>query len=830
MNRSQRRQQQSTINKNDINTIKTAVQQALQLAGNGKVQQADKLIASILHAVPENADLWHLRSQFALEQKQLKDAARHLEQALKRERNVKYLETGGHLAKQQGDTAAELAYWQEAAQFSDNAELEYANCLLRKGDFTQARGIYERLLLKNPNNWQAPYNCGVLALREDNHAHAIEFMKRALSAEPTATIACQNLVMLLLQQGEGAAAQKISLDFINRPENQTAANLDLCLGLLDYYGNVENPNLDAAEALLSVALKIDSKNASLLACKGRILGKREDVTGCLKNYLAALELEPHNIPIWTNFINSLDDMEFLASVPGIENQLIIAMSIPGLDPEQIGRISFRLLNVSAEVRALEVWSKTAADTPILAHPAMQRLCLKPFFIQVLQNVLITSPVWELLLAQARKEMLQLVLEDALPDAFYSVAVALAHQCALNEYVYAVTPAEEALLDSLKQRLEQWPAGQAIPAAYTALYACYRHLITLGCAERLETEAQHSMPAYAALIEDHITAIKAEHALRPQVQSLTGINDAVSQKVQAQYEENPYPRWRDSPVQTKHSLAQRVISLFPTFAGTPLHNPQKPRILVAGCGTGRHACYVAEGFYHSDVTAVDLSRASLAYGLRKQKERGYKNLTFYHGDILSLPQHLSGTYDHIECVGVLHHMADPIAGWKALLSLLHPNGTMNIGLYSERARSSIVAARAFIKERGFPSTPEGIRAARQELFIMRRDEDTTNPNNPGLVSTFTDFYTMSMCRDLIFHVQEHRFTIPKLKETLASLGLEFMGFSFGQHHAIRRFYREHYPSDEGALNLDNWHELEEKSPGLFRSMYQFYCRRIGAGAS
>jgi hypothetical protein len=58
----------------------------------------------------------------------------------------------------------------------------------------------------------------------------------------------------------------------------------------------------------------------------------------------------------------------------------------------------------------------------------------------------------------------------------------------------------------------------------------------------------------------------------------------------------------------------------------------------------------------------------------------------------------------------------------------------------------------------------------------------------------------------------------------------MGFIFNNHHQMHRYYLEHFPHDPNGQNLDNWHELEEKNPGLFRSMYQFYCRRIGAGAS
>ena len=79
--------------------------------------------------------------------------------------------------------------------------------------------------------------------------------------------------------------------------------------------------------------------------------------------------------------------------------------------------------------------------------------------------------------------------------------------------------------------------------------------------------------------------------------------------------------------------------------------------------------------------------------------------------------------------------------------------MRVGLYSEAARRSIVEARALIAERGFPATAEGIRALRQTI-IKGQDE----PRWKSLVRT-VDFYSMSGCRDVFFHVMEHRFTIP-----------------------------------------------------------------------
>ena len=62
----------------------------------------------------------------------------------------------------------------------------------------------------------------------------------------------------------------------------------------------------------------------------------------------------------------------------------------------------------------------------------------------------------------------------------------------------------------------------------------------------------------------------------------------------------------------------------------------------------------------------------------------------------------------ESVGVLHHLGDPLAGWRVLVDLLRPEGLMRIGLYSETARQDIISGRALIAEEGYTSSPEDIR--------------------------------------------------------------------------------------------------------------------------
>jgi len=222
------------------------------------------------------------------------------------------------------------------------------------------------------------------------------------------------------------------------------------------------------------------------------------------------------------------------------------------------------------------------------------------------------------------------------------------------------------------------------------------------------------------------------------------------------------------------------------------------------------------FPGATILAVDLSVTSLAYAKRKTQELGIGNIEYRQADILALASS-TDRFDVIECTGVLHHLEDPLAGWNILCSLLRRAGVMRIGLYSEIARRHVVRAREFIVAKGFAATNDGIRACRTAILEQRDDELLAR------VVRGEDFYSLSGCRDLLFHVQEHRFTLPQIGGLLERLNLEFIGFEFADG-APAVGYKERYSDDRSATNLANWHELEAVAPDTFAAMYQFWVRR------
>jgi SAM-dependent methyltransferase len=216
-----------------------------------------------------------------------------------------------------------------------------------------------------------------------------------------------------------------------------------------------------------------------------------------------------------------------------------------------------------------------------------------------------------------------------------------------------------------------------------------------------------------------------------------------------------------------------------------------------------------------VLSIDLSLTSLAYAVRKTRELGLGQIEYAQADILKLGS-IGRTFDVIESNGVLHHLADPFAGWRVLVSLLRPGGLMNIGLYSKSARRDVTAVRDFIAQQGYGGSAREIARCRQ---VLMASPDGTPLKN---VTSSRDFFTTSACRDLLFHVQEHQLTIPQIADFLDKNGLAFLGFEVDVAN-LHRFALQ-FPDPQAVTSLERWHAFEQANPQAFVGMYQFWAQK------
>lgn len=313
----------------------------------------------------------------------------------------------------------------------------------------------------------------------------------------------------------------------------------------------------------------------------------------------------------------------------------------------------------------------------------------------------------------------------------------------------------------------------------------------------------------------------ERQLAAELPEIAPITDGVSQAVAEMYEANPYPRWTHLPRRPKVDVRAALMRDYPHARSVAFDRPLA--VLMPGAGTGQHPLSVASSYDSVEVIAVDLSRASLAYAKRMAAHYGIGNVAFLRGDILDLPR-LGRTFDHVECVGVLHHMGDPRAGLRAISSVMRPGAFIRIGLYGESARRIVVKARDQIAAAKLPPTLDGLREFRRR--VMGGGWRRLVP-----LTAWEDFWSASLLRDLCFHVQEHRFTISRLRDFLKNSDLRFLGFEFNAG-AVQRavadagpiaHYRARFPGERTLSDLGNWEQLEREKPNLFPG-YAFVCQR------
>jgi SAM-dependent methyltransferase len=236
------------------------------------------------------------------------------------------------------------------------------------------------------------------------------------------------------------------------------------------------------------------------------------------------------------------------------------------------------------------------------------------------------------------------------------------------------------------------------------------------------------------------------------------------EVRAFYESHPYPapignldRHRDL---YRNPDRRRALSLLLWPTEQPRANRE---ILVAGCGTSQAAIHALRE-PNAQVTAIDISETSLRHTRDLQQKYDLRNLDLHRLAIEQVAE-LGQTFDQIVCTGVLHHLADPDTGLRALRNVLMPRGAMMV--YATYGRAGIYMMQEYCRLLGIGATQEEL-----------RDLDTTigalSPDHPiaGVARRAKDFRHPDALADALLHPQDRSYTVPQLYDWLQRCGLLF----------------------------------------------------------
>lgn len=259
-----------------------------------------------------------------------------------------------------------------------------------------------------------------------------------------------------------------------------------------------------------------------------------------------------------------------------------------------------------------------------------------------------------------------------------------------------------------------------------------------------------------------------------------------------------------------------------------HKPtrQNVRILDAGCGTGVGTEYLIFLNPEAEIVGMDLSEKALEIAQERCQRSGViashkAPVSFHHLNIENAEQ-IPGEFDLINCVGVLHHLPDPIKGIQALAKKLASGGLFHIFVYAELGRWEIQLmqqAIALLQGDRKGDYKDGVFVGRQIFSSL--------PENNRIVKREKERWSLENHRDESFadmyvHPQEVDYNIHNLFELIDASGLEFIGFSNPQYWQLDRLLGKSPDLLERTKNLsekEKYRLIELLDPEI--THYEFF---------
>ena len=798
--------------------IEQAFTKAVALHQRGEFAPAENLYRQILASVPHHLDALNLLGLVAVQTGRNEVAVELIGKAiLLNDKVADFHNNIGEAFRRLGDLDRAAAHFTTAADLEPaflEAQQNLGDVLAAQGKLDRAAAIYAGILSGKPDFAATHGRLGEVRRRQGKLDEAVVHFRRAATIAGSAD-AYKRLGLALREHGmlDDAIAQFRRALSLKKDFAQAANDLGNALR--------ERGELEAAATELNRAMQLDpgyANPAHNLALVQLAHGRYEQAFALARR---ALDLQRSN-ENKALFARCLREAPSRAAALDLRPLLLQALSEPWARPNELVPAVVRHLKADPTIapfidRGARAGPDAHARAALPDDPGFATFAENELLQCLLANALVADLQMERVLTALRVALLTSTREPPRHTdlerriAFFA---ALARQCFITDYVYAATDDEREQVEVLCSFLDDaLRTGAPIPPLSVTAAACYVPLHSLPSANLLLQRPW--LPAVDELLTQQLREPMAARQHRASLQQLTTVDDAISRTVRQQYEENPYPTWTKlAPPDAWPSIAAYVRNLFPLAPFERAGNPDSD-ILVAGCGTGQQSLETARRFAHVRVLAIDLSGASLAYARMKTEAARVSNIAYAQADLLELGT-IGRTFDMIEATGVLHHLDDPMRGWRVLLSLLRPNGVMRLGLYSRLARADVGMARAWIAERGYGATADDIRRCRQEMIAQGGDGQFAQ------LTISPDFASTSACRDLLFHANERQLGLEEIRSFLADENLAFLGFELDAHVLAK--YRTRFPNDAAMTNLTNWDLFERDNPSTFAGMYQFWIQK------
>ncbi|MDA3639282.1 class I SAM-dependent methyltransferase [Mycobacterium xenopi] len=192
------------------------------------------------------------------------------------------------------------------------------------------------------------------------------------------------------------------------------------------------------------------------------------------------------------------------------------------------------------------------------------------------------------------------------------------------------------------------------------------------------------------------------------------------------------------------------------------------ILIAGCGTSQAAIFAFTNPL-AKVVAVDISQPSLDHQQYLKEKHELDNLELRLLDIEKLTT-LGLDFDLVVATGVLHHLADPVKGMKALAGCLRRDGVLAVMLYAKYGRIGVELLESVFRDMGLGQDETSVKIVKDTLSALPPDHPVQN-----YLKIARDLQSDAALVDTFLHGRARSYTVDECIDLVTSAGLVFQGW-------------------------------------------------------
>ena len=178
------------------------------------------------------------------------------------------------------------------------------------------------------------------------------------------------------------------------------------------------------------------------------------------------------------------------------------------------------------------------------------------------------------------------------------------------------------------------------------------------------------------------------------------------------------------------------------------------VLIAGCGTSQAASF-ALSHPAARVVGVDVSATSIEHHEKLKRKYRLTNLEMRQWPVERIGD-LDERFDVIVCTGVLHHLADPDAGLRALRSALKPDGAMYLLVYAPYGRAGVYVLQEYCRTLGIGTSKQEVNDLAAALQVLPQHHPLFAAQGGS-----REFLAGDPLADALLNPRERSYSVPQL---------------------------------------------------------------------